>query len=1340
MTRLIVHYQPDPEDTRDWNIWGWATEPEAVEGKIFEFEEVGDEFGEVGFVDITGDYDRLGFIIRTDTWEKDGGDRFVDVTSSNVTEVWVKSGDDTVYLSPPDGEYRDVVNHSDIEVKLHYYRYDENYSDWDVWMWTRNLAGQNANGQAVTFEEDEYGVVATLSLSEVEANRIGFIVRQNEWSGTREPGGDRYITRLDATGQAEVWILQDSEKIYYHEPFVDRTPRVLDAMVDDFDEVHLTLNRRVSVSEAVYIQDTSVTEAVYLDIEEIELIDSEDGLESNQLKVSLSEDLDLSKAYTVSLDGFESATLQHGKIVRSEYYDETFYYDGDDLGNTYSASETSFRVWAPSAAEAKLVTYESWDSTSGTEYEMTRDVKGTWTYTLDGDQEGLLYTYKVKIGDEWNEAVDPYARAVAVNGDMGAVVDLASTDPAGFDGHDRPAFSTEQEDAIIYELHVRDLSIHPDSGIENKGKFLGLTETGTTGPDGVKTGLDHIKDLGVTHVQLLPIYDYNSLDEENHEQPQFNWGYDPKNYNAPEGTYSTDPYTPTTRINELKQAVQAMHDNGLRVIMDVVYNHMYSAVDSNFHKLVPGYYYRYDENGNFFNGTGVGNDTASDRKMMSKFIVDSIEYWTTEYKLDGYRFDLMGIHDVDTMNKVRETLDEIDPSIVVLGEGWNMGNHPEEIRSNQGNAEDMPGIAHFNDDMRDAIKGSVFNDDESGFVSGAEGLEDRIRAGIKGGIDNYEFGYETYQDPEQVVTYTEAHDNFTIWDKLSNSNPEATDEEKKKMHKLASSLILTSQGVSFIHAGQEFMRTKYYEGIQVDCDNVCPENSYRSTDEVNRLDWHRRAEFEDEVEYMKGLIELRQAHPALRMRTAEDIREHIHFLDTPEQVVGYTINDYANGDSAKYLAVVFNASNQAVNVTLPISSYWDVLVDGNQAGTEVLTTLKGRQISIPSLSTYVMESDGTIYTRPNTPPPSGGNEQDDEQTEVVKNPTVKDGKIKVSVNKGKSKVVLPANADAVSKGNALSIEGDGFQAEVPADVLKQLLELLPAEERDDASISFTFEQNTDVDELLEMAGEKQQTDLQSVGAVYTFKLSIGGEDEDGTTLSQFGTPIIISIPVEEGADANLTGIYYVGQDGTLEYVGGTMENGMITAEISHFSTYAVLEMRKSYSDVPASHWAADVIAELSAKQIVFGIQPTEFAPNQSVTRAEFTALLARALDLEADGEAEFQDVSADAWYADSVAAAAEAGIVSGVGNGLFAPNATLSREEMAVMLINAYVSLNLTGEEKAMTPFADADEMSDWAVDHVERAARLGLLSGRGENRFAPQAEMTRAESTQVIHTLIHLP
>jgi pullulanase len=597
-------------------------------------------------------------------------------------------------------------------------------------------------------------------------------------------------------------------------------------------------------------------------------------------------------------------------------------------------------VWAPTASAVDVLTYADAAASTGNAVPMTKDVNGTWIATIDGDQDGLVYNYQVHFGDTTNEAVDPYARAVTVNGDRGVVVDLDSTDPAGFSATSKPSFG-KATDALIYELHIRDFSISSNSGMTNKGKYLAFTETNTVQPGTTnKTGINYLKSLGITHVELLPFFDYASVDETNLSTPQFNWGYDPKNYNAPEGSYSSDPTNPKARITELKSAIQSLHTNGLRVIMDVVYNHMFSATDSSFEKIVPGYFFRKNADGSFANGTGCGNEVASERSMARKFIVDSTKYWANEYGVDGYRFDLMGILDVQTMNQVRAELTKINPTILVIGEGWDMGNAlAADKKANQKNAASMPNIAHFNDGIRDGLKGSVFDQYGAGWANGnADGFAN-TKAGISGGT-------QFATSPVQAVNYVEAHDNNTLWDKLSFTNGSTSTANKIKMDRLASSVAILAQGIPFVHAGQEFLRTKNGN-----------ENSYNAPDSVNQLDWSRTGTYKSTVDYFKGLFALRKAHPAFRMTTAAQVRTNQRFISTGKStVIAYTLNNKANGDTWKTIAVIHNSTSGNQTVNLPSAGPWYVVANGDKAGTATLSTVKANKVTVTGYSTFVLYS------------------------------------------------------------------------------------------------------------------------------------------------------------------------------------------------------------------------------------------------------------------------------------------------------------------------------------------------------------------------------------------------
>lgn len=594
-------------------------------------------------------------------------------------------------------------------------------------------------------------------------------------------------------------------------------------------------------------------------------------------------------------------------------------YPGIDLGVTYSKTGTVLKVWSPPAQEMKLKLYKT--SLGGEPIEAlycVKDTNGAWTAVLTGDRKDMYYTFQAKVNGKWmDENPDPWAKAVGVNGKRGQIVDMEETNPPDWENDESPALNNPV-DAIIYELHVRDLSVAPNSGIKNKGKFLAFTEYGTQNSHGQSTGIDHIAEMGVTHVHLLPSFDFCSVDESKLDVAQFNWGYDPQNYNVPEGSYSTNPEDGKIRILEFKKMVQSLHKKGIRVVMDVVYNHTGWTHNSNFDQLAPGYYYRqWEKDGTYSNGSGCGNETASDRAMFRKFIVESVAYWAKEYHVDGFRFDLMALHDMETMEQVAKTLQAMDPSIILYGEGWTAGDSPlpEKYRALKRNAQKMNGVAVFSDDIRDGIKGSVFDDKSTGFASGAIDMAESVKFGITGAgphpqIDCSKVNYskEPYaKNPGEVVNYVSCHDNHTLYDKLKISRPDASEADLVKMDELANTLVLTSQGIPFLHAGVEMKRTKGGD-----------HNSFNKPDSVNNINWDWKYENRELVAYYRELIALRKAHPAFRMNTNEMIQKNLVFLPVNDpQLIVYQLKDHANGDPWAQITVIFNGSGQEKTVALP---------------------------------------------------------------------------------------------------------------------------------------------------------------------------------------------------------------------------------------------------------------------------------------------------------------------------------------------------------------------------------------------------------------------------------------
>ncbi len=613
-------------------------------------------------------------------------------------------------------------------------------------------------------------------------------------------------------------------------------------------------------------------------------------------------------------------------------------YAGDDLGTRWTAGQTMIKIWAPTMRGMKLYLYDA--GVAGNqlgEYSMEKNAQGVWWLRLKGNQAGRFFTVRVQDGMGWSEEVtDPYSRAVGINGKRTAIIDPATTNPPGWAADKSPGRFTKPCDAVIYELHVRDATVDVNSGVPEayRGRFAGLSLPGTKDPWGGSTGLSHICKLGVTHVQLLPFYDYSTVDESKPGKPQYNWGYDPLHYNVPEGSYSTRPDVPAIRIRELKQLIQAFHRQGLRVIMDVVYNHTALGKTGNFNILVPGYYYRTLPDGSFSDASACGNETASDAPMFRKFMMESLEYWVREFHIDGFRFDLMGIHDKETMNLISRRLHQLKPDILLHGEGWTAGGSPlaEEQRAVKGLAYTLEGIGVFSDEIRDAMKGGWNNEKDNGFVSGKGGMEESIKYGIAGAVQHPDIDYSKVnyskapfaKQPWQCIVYNECHDNHTLWDRLLNSNPADTEGDRKKMYKLAQLIVLTSQGIPFLHAGQEMYRTK--QGI---------DNSYNKPDSVNRIDWARMHGNKEMVVFTQKLIALRRAHPAFRLNDAGAVASRLHFLPSDKRGwIAYTIDEKEKG---QYL-VVLNAAKEQTRLVLPAGK-WRVLF--NTAGGDDKTIYTG---------------------------------------------------------------------------------------------------------------------------------------------------------------------------------------------------------------------------------------------------------------------------------------------------------------------------------------------------------------------------------------------------------------
>ena len=658
--------------------------------------------------------------------------------------------------------------------------------------------------------------------------------------------------------------------------------------------------------------------------------------------IEIGESIDLSKTYSIEIEGFGRKTVIPMEIFDSEYFAQNYHYEGNDLGSVIDGDNVTFKVWAPTASSVKLNLFEKGNEVDAYKtVEMIRGDKGVWSHT-EKCGHGTYYTYSVTTALGTQEATDPYAKAAGVNGDRSMVVDLSLTDPAGFDNSKLDKKLDSYSEAIIWEVHVRDFS-NKIADSQYKGKYLAFTETGLKNEHGEAVGVDYLVALGITHVHLLPVYDYATVDESD-PSAQFNWGYDPKNYNVPEGSYSTDPYNGEVRIKEFKEMVAALHNAGIGVIMDVVYNHTYDA-NSSFNRIVPYYYYRYTSSGANSSASGCGNDTASERYMYGKFMVESASYWVKEYNLDGLRFDLMGLHDVETMQEIESAVHTINPSAIIYGEGWTMGSTIDgSAQANQSNistiiptGDAIGAVAVFNDVMRDGLKGSVFEKTGKGYINGAPTSANlsKIIFSIKGGVG---VGKGWSVKDAMVINYMSAHDNNTLWDKLLLSNPNASDDERNKMNNLGAAIIMVSKGTPFWQAGEEMLRTK-------DGD----ENSYKSSDAINNIDWSVLKEGNREYQtmlYYKGLIEMRKAYGIFTNLEAE-----VTYKELGSGIAAVTFDD---GNGGKAL-VVINPHPHDLPYTL--EGEWTLVADGTRSGSAALSQDTG-SVTLDGISVRIYVNEG----------------------------------------------------------------------------------------------------------------------------------------------------------------------------------------------------------------------------------------------------------------------------------------------------------------------------------------------------------------------------------------------
>ncbi|EPI46741.1 pullulanase, type I [Gardnerella vaginalis JCP8151A] len=984
-TKIVIHYKQKSGDNRHMGVYIWGlkdADGKEIDGAWHEFNGQ-DAFGKTYTVEADGTYEsgKVGFIIVEDIsngWsddKKDGGDRKIWQIEDGVGEAWVYGGDSNTFAEPPSEVANKLNNIKTLNVTVHYRRTNKDYNGWNLWTWYGSNDGVKQDFTA----HDDFGKIAEYTFhNDSGVKDPKFIVRYsmqgNDWV-YKDPGeGDRPIpakaitlSQDGQTGNAEIWLMQGDSRVYLSPNVINTKANAFNADITSFKE--FTVNVSGDPSE-VKKENVTVTDVTSKDANSHKPIDiSQVAVVDNRIVITAKNELDLKKMYEINIKGVggmpktvSASTVKGSKIVRTDEFDQKYAYTGDDLGAVVNGNSTTFKLWAPTATKVELVTYKSTDEKA--QEDKTQDLTlgteagklGVWSITTGDAKAGTAYTYKVHFADGTvNNSPDPYAKAAVRNGMRSVVFGGNMATPVSR----KASFDKRPTDATIAEMNIRDFSIHESSGVDvaKRGKYLGVIQSDTK--NGNKpTGLDYLKSLGITHVQIMPMYDFGSVNEDfkvdyveknDKDNPHQNWGYDPINYNVPEGSYASDSANPATRITELKQMVKGLHDAGLRVIMDVVYNHVYNAQKNAFGQTVPGYYFRYNDDGSLSNRSGCGNDTASERKMMRKYIVDSVKYWAKEYGIDGFRFDLMGLIDLETIKEVREAVHAIDPNSIILGEGWDMSQLPYGNRTIQPNAYKLAennGVAFFNDSFRDAVKGQG-DDGVTGFVSGNRYSDNLVMQNLYGcQPGNASCTGRRYANAGQTVQYVEAHDNLNLYDKLKKSLPNETEENLKKRVMLANSLVMFAHGMPFFELGQEFLRSKNGNA-----------NSYNAGDGDNSVKWDLVNKNSDAVEYFKELIKLRNEIPALRDSEYSDVNKNMHWIKSSDGINAFSVDS-----NNKTYVVIFNANSSESTVNIGKGKYRVRIADGKANSDEVskcpeITVDDNGNYKVSALSTAVLVKD-----------------------------------------------------------------------------------------------------------------------------------------------------------------------------------------------------------------------------------------------------------------------------------------------------------------------------------------------------------------------------------------------
>jgi pullulanase len=940
-TVLIVHYRRDAADYADWNVWAWP-----IQGEGAEYGLTGsDAFGLYTVAVFDEAHPKLGFLVRRGEWEEKDGDRdrMIEADAGGVAEVWVRQERTPFDTTPPIVDEAqnirpaaaasdpgagghvsaapasaDAVGAQTVAV-LHYHRADGKYEGWNVWAWAN---GQE--GRAYPFDKvDSFGVYAQIDFDE-PTDRVGFLFHRGDWL-ERDADIDRSVTPNQA-GVAEAWLLAGEERVFMDPTKLDYALQIQRAFLDAPDVLHVRLNQPATSEQlsdhAGWVQ---VGDGRYPVSGVKPTGHSDAGSRDLVIKLAKPVELDgVSSEMTLNLPGVGSGVGPATVFARGVLTDDRFHDLGASLGSDHTTSATAFATWSPVAKDVELLLFKSADA--GEPYETVAMSKGhgsVWRARVEGDLDGIYYMYRFTSYGEERTVADIYSYAASKDSSRSMVVDLDKTDPDGWD-QDTPPVSKSPVDEVIYEVHVRDYSIADETcppGL--RGKYLGMAHENT---GDIATGVSHLKELGVTTVHLLPIQDFSAgMDE-------YNWGYWTALFNVPEAQYSTGPNDPAQAIRDLKTMIKAMHDADIRVVLDVVYNHTSTSfAASAFDQAVPWYYFRTTPGGRLRNESGTGNAIADERPMARKYIVDSLKYWVDEYHIDGFRFDLLGMMHKESVRQIQKELHGMRSDLLIYGEPWT-GGGPTHFPKG---AQKKMGVAVFNDHLRNSIRGDL-DGVAIGFAMGGGHVKE-IRDGVAGAIDDFA------EHPTESINYVSAHDNRTLWDKFTHTLPGEDDATKRAMQKLSLGIVLTSQGVAFLHGGSDFARTK-----------LGNHNSYNAGDEVNKFDWPRKAEYRDVFDYTRGLITLRREHPAFRLRTRKQVRTHLSFHDGPGPL-WYQIDGSAVGDDWSTVLVAYNGAPETKQLVLPEGS-WHIVVDHEHAGVEKIGEASG-EIKLPPLSMMVLYRD-----------------------------------------------------------------------------------------------------------------------------------------------------------------------------------------------------------------------------------------------------------------------------------------------------------------------------------------------------------------------------------------------